>query len=99
MYERIVEKRMREIWDKQLEVTEWLQRRKELPSSHIYIKTDFPKIHVYNQKIYIDFVDILKAFDGVPRKQIWQSLIKRGIKKKLKNNIKVIYEVTRNYVR
>jgi len=45
------------------------------------------------------FVDILKAFDSVPRKQIWQSLRKRGIKTKLRNNIKAIYEVTRNYVR
>ena len=45
------------------------------------------------------FVDILKAFDSVPRKQIWQSLRKRGIKTKLKNNIIAIYEVTGNYVR
>ena len=42
------------------------------------------------------FIDILKAFDSVPRKQIWQSLRKRGIKTKLRNNIN---EVIRNYVR
>ena len=79
---------MRKILDKQLEATEWLQKRKKLPRSHIYIKTNFGKIHGFRTH----------TFDGVPRKQIWQSLIKRGIKKKLKNNIKAIYEVTRNYV-
>ena len=45
------------------------------------------------------FIDILKVFDSVPRKQIWQSLKKREIKTKLRNNIKAIYEVTRNYVK
>ena len=44
-------------------------------------------------------LDVLKAFDSARRKQIWQSLRKRGIKKKLRNNIKAIYEVIRNYVR
>ena len=44
------------------------------------------------------FVDILKAFDSVPRKQIWQSLRKRG-KTKLRNDIKAIYEVIRNYLK
>ena len=43
------------------------------------------------------FVDILKAFDSDPRKQIGQSLWKREIKKELRNNIKVIYEVTRKW--
>ena len=45
------------------------------------------------------FVIILKAFDSVARKQIWQSLMKRGIKTKLRNKIRAIYEVTRNYER
>ena len=47
----------------------------------------------------MSFVDLLKAFDSVPRKQSWQSLRKIGIKTKLRNNIEAIYEVTRNYVR
>ena len=54
------------------------------------------KIRVHDQKIYMDFVDILKAFGSVPREQICQSLRKRGIKMTLRNNIKAIYEVTRN---
>ena len=45
------------------------------------------------------FVDLLEAFDIVSRKQIWQSLTKRGLKNELRHNIKVIYEVTGNYVR
>ena len=45
------------------------------------------------------FVDILKAFDSVPRKQIWQSFWKKRIKTKLRNNITAISEVTRNFVR
>ena len=39
------------------------------------------------------FVDTQRAFDSVPRKQICHSLRKRGIKQKLRNNIKAIYEV------
>ena len=54
------------------------------------------KIRVHDQKIYMGFVDTLKAFDSVPRKQNFQSLRKRGTKTKLRNNIKTI---TRNYVR
>ena len=45
----------------------------------------------------MSFVDILKLFGSVPRKQIWQNLRKGGVKKKLRNNIKAVYEVTRNY--
>ena len=44
-------------------------------------------------------VDTLNVFDSVTRKQIWQSLNKRGIKKKLRNNIKASHQVTRNYVK
>ena len=45
------------------------------------------------------FVGILKGFDSVPRKQVWEHLRKRGIETKLRKNIKTICEVTRNYVR
>ena len=44
------------------------------------------------------FVDMLEAFDSVPRKQIWRSLRIRGMKTKLRNNIKAICEVIINYV-
>ena len=54
------------------------------------IKQISEKIRIRDQRIYMGVVDILKAFDSVPRKQIWQSLRKRGIKMKLGNNIKAI---------
>ena len=42
VFERIVEKSVREISDKQLvrRITEWLQKRKKLSRSRIYIKTN-----------------------------------------------------------
>lgn len=46
----------------------------------------------------MDFVDIQKTFNSVPRKQIRQSLRRREMKTKLRNNVKAIYEVTRNSV-
>ena len=39
-----------------------------------------------------------KTLDAVPRKQISQGFRKIGIKTKLRNYIKIIYEATRNYV-
>ena len=63
------------------------------------VSTIFSQIPVHDKKFYMDFTHILKPFASIPRKQIWQALAKRGIKKKLRNNIKAIYEVTRNYVR
>ena len=95
VYERIVEKRVRDTRKAVGRITEWLQKRKELPKSYVYIKTNFGK-NVHEQKIYVDFVYIQQAFDSVPRKQIWQSLRKREMKTKLRNNIKSIYEVNRN---
>ena len=82
--------------DKQLEESQSGFRKGRSCQDHIFtLKQISEKIHVHEQKIYVGFVDILKPFDSVPRKQIWQSLKKRGIKTKLRNNIKAIYEVTR----
>ena len=67
---------------------------------HIFaLKQILEKICVQDQKIYMSFVRCTKTFDSVPRKHIWQSLRKRGTKKKLRNDIKTIYEVTRSYVK
>ena len=98
VYERIMEKRVREILDNQLEESQSGFRKGRSCQNHMFtLKQISEKIHVHEQKIYMGFVDILKAFDSVPRKQNWQSLRKRGIKTRLR--IKGIYKVTRTYVR
>jgi len=63
VYERIVEKRVKEILNKQIEESlSGFKKRKVLPRSHIYImlKQISGKIHEHDQKIYMYFKDILK---------------------------------------
>ena len=78
-----IEKRVKQILLKQLEESQSGFRKRRIWQDYIFtLKQISEKIRIHDQKIYMGFVDILKAFDGVPRKQIWQSLRKRGIKKK-----------------
>ena len=72
VYEKVMEKRVREILDKQLEESQsGFRKRKGCPDHTFTLKQISEKIRVHDQKIYVDFVDILKAFDSVARKQIW----------------------------
>jgi len=100
VHERIMKERVREILDKQLEESRNIFRTGRCCQDYIFtLKQISEKICVHYQNIYVGFVDIMKAFDSVSRKQILHSLRKGGIKTRLRNNIKDIYEVTRNYVR
>ena len=82
VYERIIEKRVKEMLDKQLEESQSGFRKESSFQDHIFTLKQIPKnIHVHDQKIFMGFVDILKAFDSVPRNQNWHSVnIKNVIK-------------------
>ena len=71
---------MKESWkrDKQLEESQIGFRKGRSCQDHIFtLKPISEKIRARDQKIYMGFVDILKAFNSVPRKQIWQNLRKK----------------------
>ena len=70
VYERIVEKKVGEILDKQLEESQSGFRKGRSCQDHMFtLKQISEKIRERDQKMYVGFVDVLKAFDSVP----WQS--------------------------
>ena len=70
-----MEKRVREKLDKQLEESRSDFRKGMSCQDHIFtLKQISEKIRIRDQKIYIGFIDILKAFDSVPRIHIWQNM-------------------------
>ena len=47
----------------------------------------------YNQSLYIAFIDFQKAFDSVPREEVWRCLEERyGVKGRLKSAVKSLYQ-------
>ena len=69
VYERIMDKRVKEILDKQLEESQNSFGKRRSCQDHIFtLKQISEKIHAHDQTIYMVLVDILNAFDSVPRK-------------------------------
>ena len=64
-------KRVREILDKHLEESRSGFLKARSCHDHIFtLKQISEKIRVHDQQIYMGFVDVLKAFDSVTRRQI-----------------------------
>jgi Reverse transcriptase (RNA-dependent DNA polymerase)/Endonuclease-reverse transcriptase len=100
VYERILEQRLRKIIENQLDETQSGFRKGRSAQDHIFtVKQIIEKKQLEKEKVYMAFIDIQKAFDSVPRRLIWKSLQQRGVGNRLRNNIKSIYQTTRNYVR
>lgn len=100
IYERILERRLRNILDSQLEESQSSFRRGRSSQDHVFtVRQLIEKRRLQGKNLYLAFVDIQKAFDSVPRKIIWQSLRERGIQERLSSNIRNIYRMTRSYVR
>ena len=57
--------------------------------------------HIINQgkKIYCAFVDLSKAFDNLNRDILWHKLIKLGVRGKILNIIKSMYETVKSKVK
>lgn len=100
VYERILERRLRMRVEEQLEESQSGFRRGRSTQDHIFtLKQIIEKKLAKNQKVYLGFIDIQKAFDSVPRSLVWRSLQRRGVGVKLRRNIECIYKLTRNQVR
>jgi len=52
-----------------------------------------------NRKLYVAFIDFEKAFDSISRKLLWPVLIKNGIKGKLYNCVKSMYNDVKAKIR
>ena len=50
-------------------------------------------------QIHACFVDMVKAFDSIRRKDVWNILKRKGVEQQLVEGIKSLYENTVNYVR
>ena len=92
LYERILEKRARAIIEPQL--GEWQHgfRKNRGTSDMIFsIRQLMEKAWEYNEKLYMIFIDLHKAFDSVPRKRLWNCLLEYGISGQLLKAIKSTY--------
>ena len=46
----------------------------------------------YNQSLYIAFIDLQKAFNSIPREEVWRCMEERyGVRGRLKRAIKSLY--------
>lgn len=98
VYERILEKRLKNKIDCHLEESQSAFRKGRGVQDHIFTVRQLIEKDNRNN-LYVAFLDLEKAFDSIPRQQIWTSLKKRGINLSLIDAIKSIYKRTRNYVR
>jgi hypothetical protein len=94
VYERILERRLREVVEEKLE--EWQHGFRPGRSSIdlvFALKMISEKNWEFNRKTYAAFVDLEKAFDRVPRELLWRKLrgIEYGIPEKLLKAIKSTY--------
>ena len=98
VYERLLEKRLRQVTDEQLAEAQSGFRKGRGVQDHIFtLKQLIEKTK--DSRFCVAFIDLEKAFDSVSREVVWNSLKKREIGTKLLNNIMSLYKNTRNYVR
>lgn len=100
IYEAILEKKLRQEMESTMEKGQSGFRKGHSTQDHIFtVRKLIEKTMSQDNKLLITFVDLEKAFDRVPRKQMWQILSKRQTSEQLLNAIKSIYKTTTNYIR
>ena len=57
------------------------------------------KQFAFNRKLYVAFIDFEKAFDSISRKLLWPILIKNGVRGKLYNCVRSMYDTVKARVR
>lgn len=100
IYETILEGRLREKVEKELEENQSGFRRGRSTQDHIFtIRQIIEKYRARNKEVFMCYIDLEKAFDRVNRKMIWKTLEKLGIGEELKEAVRSIYHKNQNYVR
>ena len=84
IYTRILERKLREEVEEDFEEVEGAFRPGRQTQDSIFIlRTIGEKLLAKNRKILLAFLDLKSAFDLVSRAEIWKTLMKKGITKKL----------------
>lgn len=100
VYERILETKLSQELEPQLEQSQSGFRKGRSIQDHIFtIKQMMERISNTNYEIYQAFLDLEKAFDRISRSIIEESLFKRKIDIKLTRAIMSMYKNSRNIVR
>ena len=100
LYEMILETKLRQKLEKDMETSQSGFRKGHSTNDHIFtIKQIIEKMNTTKKEAFLCFVDLKKAFDMVSREYLWDLLEKRNIGDKLLRAIRGIYKVTRSYVR
>lgn len=99
LFEKIIEKRLREQIEPSLSESQSGFRKKKCTQDHVFaLKEIINRNLARNRAVYIAFLDMEKAFDKVPREKIWEILTKKKVEPKLIGVIKCLYKTTRNCV-
>lgn len=99
VFEQIIERKLRSITEASLSNSQSGFRKGRSTQDNIFtIKEIINKTLTHNKEAYFAFLDMEKAFDRVPRQEIWNTLKKRNVGDKMINVIKSLYDETNNYV-
>lgn len=99
VYERILEQKQNKINEPTLLEAQSGFRKGRSVQHHIFtVKQIIEKTLLSKSKTYMAFIDLEKAFDRVKRQKIWDSLITRGVPKKLIRAIRSLYRVNKSYI-
>ncbi|XP_031340877.1 uncharacterized protein LOC116168986 [Photinus pyralis] len=88
IYESILERKLKQAIEYQLEESQSGFRKGRCIQDHIFtIKQITEKALIQQKVVYLAFVDLEKAFDSVSQSLVWESLGRRGINGKLLRGI------------
>jgi hypothetical protein len=93
VFSDIIEKRLRELVEDNLEEEQAAYRKGRQTQDHICVLRSVTKKAIdTDSPIYLAFVDLKVAFDTVPKKSLWKALDECGIDMKLKRLIQSMHK-------
>ncbi|XP_031339654.1 uncharacterized protein LOC116168122 [Photinus pyralis] len=98
IYEQILNKKLTVSTEQTLTDTQSGFRKGRSVQDHIFTIKQMIEKKKLGGKVYFAFIDLVKAFDSIPRDKVWESLLKRNVDNKLVRVIKSLYKSTLNYV-
>nr|GEW54657.1 hypothetical protein [Tanacetum cinerariifolium] len=98
LWERVIERRLR----KETKVSEnqfgFMPGRSTTEAIHL-LRSLMEKYREKQRDLHIDFLDLEKAYDSVPRELVWKTLIDKGTPRRYSSVIKDMYEGVKTRVR